>query len=982
MDDFTGQGGNSGQLPPLDSIAPQSGSSGKSSIDFLDHIKYFFDEQGSGGIAKIVLGFLAIVIVLYVAISLIPSGSTTPIVTNTPTNTVITYNVSAISNCTSISKPGKYYLVKSINAKSMSGACITIKSSNVELVGNNNKVIGIGPYTGVPPFSYGIYANGVSNVTVNGTYVSTFSYGIFLSNSTGSSLYYNNVTKNSLSGITLFNVSSSNVAYNVQSSGSAPFGGITLIKGTNNSVFNNTMLSNIYYGLQINSTNNTFYGNRFSNNTADIECVGQGGFSHSNKMFATACDTNYYCGFVSCYRTNIPFNISSVVLKSNVSTCGTIEVPGTYKLSGDLNVSDYWNSSISTSVHTTCIRVTVPNVKINCNGHSIIGSDYGIDISNQYNTTISNCVLSKQNIAGINATSNIYPIFNNDTISGSEYGVVLVGIQNGVLSGMKLSGNTYGLYTNKSSLITLANSKINNNKFGVYIGNVTSFSISNTSAFNDTKNDLYCTIDSYANVSSVVTGLSCGNTDCNWINSCNYRSLPPVKVFPVSSCYKVTSPGNYSLSQNISGGNNCIDIQASNVTFDCANHLIHGTNQGIAMRIDNQSNVAISNCYLQAFNTGVSASNTHQLNLTNLNLQSMSEGFNISGASADTFRNNYLYGFTSAVGMLLNNVQNSIIINNTVTHGLNSGIGFWISNSMKNLFSDNNAQSNVNYGFYFSNAINNTVVNNSAYINGKDYYCAQDSSQIFANSGSNQGSSKANCKWMVMTTPSVQQSNCFAITSGQTVSLSQDFLYGFGATCLSVFSGSQSANNTVINCNGHTIRSTNGGTFVDAYNVTNVKVENCILDNFTYGIKSTAQSTSVINDTFYKTKQPITILNTRYPDIEHVKVLNASYGVSLQNVGYAQVLHNLFAGTNMSLYLTGVSLSKFDNNTAQNSLNGAYLLNSTQNQFSSSNFRNVSQYGFSCDLESGSLSASLNRDNGNNRCSSNNGCLWVSSQYC
>ena len=61
---------------------------------------------------------------------------------------------------------------------------------------------------------------------------------------------------------------------------------------------------------------------------------------------------------------------------------------------------------------------------------------------------------------------------------------------------------------------------------------------------------------------------------------------------------------NVTLSQNITGIDGCIDIQASGVEFDCTGHSIRGTNTGAGISIDGQNNVTINNCKIYEFAVG------------------------------------------------------------------------------------------------------------------------------------------------------------------------------------------------------------------------------------------------------------------------------------------------------------------------------------------------------------------------------------------
>ncbi len=62
--------------------------------------------------------------------------------TTTYTTTVVQQNVNSFSGCTNITKSGTYYLSKSVKSTIAQGACINITASNVDIICNNNQLVG------------------------------------------------------------------------------------------------------------------------------------------------------------------------------------------------------------------------------------------------------------------------------------------------------------------------------------------------------------------------------------------------------------------------------------------------------------------------------------------------------------------------------------------------------------------------------------------------------------------------------------------------------------------------------------------------------------------------------------------------------------------------------------------------------------------------------------------------------------------------
>ena len=163
---------------------------------------------------KFLLPAMAIIVVAVVAIAAIAyfgilsghaqSGkSTIPTGTTSPTTTISGPTMVELSACGQIKKQGVYYLTKSVKYTSLSGSCINITSSNVELNCNGNKISGSGPYTGVSPYSYGVMAYGAKNVSLVDCNIMNFSYGAYLFSVSGGKLYLNNISLNTVSNLAL-----------------------------------------------------------------------------------------------------------------------------------------------------------------------------------------------------------------------------------------------------------------------------------------------------------------------------------------------------------------------------------------------------------------------------------------------------------------------------------------------------------------------------------------------------------------------------------------------------------------------------------------------------------------------------------------------------------------------------------------------------------------------------------------------------------
>ena len=936
-------------------------------------------KRGSKKALYIGIATIALVIIGVAIIFEMPHHvTTTSITTSIPATTIKQPTMAMITGCMNITQPGTYYLSKDINVNLASGSCIDIKSNNVRLIGNSNILKGSGPFVGVPPFTYGIMAKNVDNITITGFNITQFSFGIYFENVKDSTISNCNATKNVMANIFLNGSSSNNVENTLASFSSSTYGSINIEGGGDNTFLNDTIYGNAHYGFYVNSTGNKFIRDTLNNNPQDFVCYGSAGFSSSNLFSDVACRNNLYCNFAWCSVSNMPLNMSTISLSSNITTCGSINQPGIYTLSSNLSATQYMNMSNPTFKTIPCITLNQPNIVLNCNGHAIENGGYAISASSpaNYNQTIENCIL-KNNTVGLYLNGVFYPKINNVKVFNNTYGVSINNLNSGTAFNITGSGNKYGVFVNNTNSFTLSNFSFVNNNYGLYV-NTGGSNIYNKGTLNGNKyGDLYCTALSYNVSPSMFTGVACNLTDCNWGVSCSRHALPPISVYPLNNCTTITVPGNYSLAGNIKAKPNCFVIKTSNVSLNCNNVLIAGNNAGNAFIVSNVSNVAISNCRVKNFGTGILASNTQYLTLQNIGISNVGSGILLSNSSYSKVLNVNLTTFYKT-GYLIDNVLRSIISNDYAYDGTN-GSAFVISNSTSDLITFNNATSNAGYGFLIENSNNNNIFNNSAYSNKIDYACSQSSSGIYDEvEGVNFGGTKNDCHWLVELNSQSLGLTPLSLSTSSTIILSQDILYRYGDIFYNIYNTkSSSANNTLINCNYHTIYALNGGTFVNVANASNVKIENCYIKNFTYAIKGGGGSyLQAINNTIVNSNIAVTQSGGAYPKLINNTILNASYGLLLVNTNYGTIEKNNIANTNISIQLAGGSGYQISNNKANYGNKGLYMGNSTIDILQGNSFLNMSKYGVIC-TGLATNSTSLNKDNGNNVCSSNYMCYWL-----
>ena len=192
------------------------------------------------------------------------------------------------------------------------------------------------------------------------------------------------------------------------------------------------------------------------------------------------------------------------------------------------------------------------------------------------------------------------------------------------------------------------------------------------------------------------------------------------------------------------------------------------------------------------------------------------------------------------------------------------------------------------------------------------------------------------------------------------------------------------ANGTTINCNGHTILATNGGTLVDFQKGTSVEtVENCQLVGFTNpitaeGSQVTITNTTIYNQYTYMNGTGINLTTASNFNLRSDNVTGYTSGIVIKNGQFGTMINDYANASAVGYYLNNVSGSTLFSSIG-NSANGVGLrfVNSTVNYIQNDQL-NGKTSGLMC-TGSAAPTMSANRDNGNNQCSALSGCTWITS---
>jgi len=937
-------------------------------------------QNGSKKKKILMLSVLIIGVIIVVFVFISSTTRVAPITNNTitppPSNKIVNTTIKYLSSCGAITSPGTYTLSTNIRDLSTNTSCINIEVSGVTLDCGNNMILGSGPYTDIPPFSYGIKINGEKNVVINNCKIANFSYNTYINNSQNIELYNSILLDGYVANLYINNTKNSTFEKSQIINSSSPYGAI-IIRGrsSNNKFDNNTVKGNIFVGFNVTSNKNSFINNYITGSKESFSCSVNAGLPNNNTAINNNCYNNNGCDFVSCSGTNIPNNVSRVVLEKVISSCGTILYPGSYFISRNLNMKNYSSFPISTlaKYNMSCINIKAPNVTLNCSNFTISNAYIGIKASSN-DTVLSNCrvINSQEGIelqkADGSKLKNIY--FNNDNTS-----LGLINTEGARISNIYSSNSKYGALLLNSYSNIFSNFTLNNNIYGIYLSSSEGNLFNNGTALSNSKFDVFASLDSLGASNDIMANTHCSVTDAQWA-TCTFHMSPTLASYPIDTCMNITRPGVYNLTSDIINAKpDCFNIDTSNVKLECSNYNItaNPNTAGPVVVINNKKNVTISDCRMINFRSLINVSNSSKVNLVNITgINAYYYGIKMLNSYNSTINNTKIED-TSNFTIYLGNVFDSKIINNIFNYEVGNNKGLVLVNSSNNLVAGNKGtQNNVGIAM-LGKSLNNTLYNNSFSNNVEDYICSSNNSAI--NDGTslvNYGNKKVGCHWLIVEPSTVEPLTCFAASRPVFVSLTHDLIYTTGATCFGVYT-----NATTINCNGHTIEATNGGTLAEFSGDTKYSVlENCYIKGFTAPIKLVNDSSGeIFNNTIMMPKIPtnstaISALKSTNIAIKNNYINTIGYGIKLNNVTYGQVSNNTVNASTAFILKNVTAMQISNNNATKNSGVGALIANTIQTAFYENNFYGIDS-GMIC------LNSSINSDMGGNHCSLNTGCSWI-----
>jgi parallel beta-helix repeat protein len=299
---------------------------------------------------------------------------------------------------------------------------IIVERSNIIIDGNGYMLQGSGS-------GNGFYWSGINNVAIRNTNIKNFQYGIYLLESSNSSISGNNITANNGDGIRLDSSSSNSISGNNIANNSV---GIRLDSSSSNSISGNNITANYAYGIALgSSSNSSISGNNITNN--------------SNYGIWLSSSSNN-----SIYGNNIANNMMGIWLGS--SSNSSISGNNITANNGD----GIWLSSSSNN------SISGNNVTAN-NGYGVV-----LGSSSNYNSISENNIANNSVGIGLFSSSNYNSISENN-ITNNHHGIWLFSSSNSSISENNITNNYYGIWHEASSDNSIYHNHLVNNTLQVVI---------------------------------------------------------------------------------------------------------------------------------------------------------------------------------------------------------------------------------------------------------------------------------------------------------------------------------------------------------------------------------------------------------------------------------------------------------------------------------------------------------------------------------
>lgn len=232
-------------------------------------------------------------------------------------------------------------------------------------------------------------------------------------------------------------------------------------------------------------------------------------------------------------------------------------------------------------------------------------------------------------------------------------------------------------------------------------------------------------------------------------------SGPPVSgVTAIDKCQKITSPGNYTLTKDLSGvdfscyssginGTNqgiCLCIAVPNVVLNCNGFNLKGPGSGVAIG-SFANNTFIKNCKADSYGSGIVAGGDKVVVVNNELTNMKDSGISAGGGNINVLGNKVSNGGSSTIGIEILqmqgiapqniSIQSNII--NACFEGITDSTSIYVA-SFDNVHITNNIVSNSFYGIIQEHDTKNTKIDKNFVCNNayEDIRCGLSTQQVIS----------------------------------------------------------------------------------------------------------------------------------------------------------------------------------------------------------------------------------------------------------
>jgi parallel beta-helix repeat protein len=157
-----------------------------------------------------------------------------------------------------------------------------------------------------------------------------------------------------------------------------------------------------------------------------------------------------------------------------------------------------------------------------------------------------------------------------------------------------------------------------------------------------------------------------------------------------------------------------MEITQNDITLDCAGHSIIGADTGYGIYVNRKTNVAVKNCTVNNFHSGIYFYYGSNSTLNNNNVSNNKYyGIRLTNSN-NAFLEGNIVNSNPNWGISLDDSDNSTVINNTASNNCH---GIYLCQCENNVLDNNTFDSNIGYGILFrhvhSSAITENIISNS-----------------------------------------------------------------------------------------------------------------------------------------------------------------------------------------------------------------------------------------------------------------------------